>query len=253
MKKIAIYNHKGGVGKTTIGMMLADYLAYHEGSKVCVLDFDNPSYHFSSCREFDNSVLKNPVSALSAYLSQNPSVHEPYDVFKIQSNRYDRYDATEVYMTVLEMMKGDYDYLIYDFAGRYGLHEPISIIGANDLLDFVAIPTDTDNRNQKAAAQIGSLLRESSKAVLRVFWNRIAAEELAAKNNRLKAGEDEFRRLGFEMMETPIRDIRKFKRSADEHLFIRNTLCYPERYINLWCPELASLLEGFKTIIDGID
>ena len=39
MKTIAVHSHKGGVGKTTVALLLAKYAAV-SGRKVCVVDFD---------------------------------------------------------------------------------------------------------------------------------------------------------------------------------------------------------------------
>ena len=69
MKRISIYNEKGGSGKTTVGIMLASYLAYSCGRRVCVLDFDYPTFHFSQIRDQELEILRNPRSQLAQAMS----------------------------------------------------------------------------------------------------------------------------------------------------------------------------------------
>ena len=40
MKTVSIHSHKGGVGKTTLGLLLCKYYARFLGKKTCFIDFD---------------------------------------------------------------------------------------------------------------------------------------------------------------------------------------------------------------------
>lgn len=72
MVRVTIYNEKGGVGKTTITALLASYLAYAKGKRVCILDFDYPSYHFMEMRRSELSILKNPPWSRASPRSLRP-------------------------------------------------------------------------------------------------------------------------------------------------------------------------------------
>ena len=48
MKTVSFVNMKGGVGKTTVALNVADYLARVRGMKVAVLDVD-PQFNMTQC------------------------------------------------------------------------------------------------------------------------------------------------------------------------------------------------------------
>ncbi|MBR6414614.1 MAG: ParA family protein, partial [Bacteroidales bacterium] len=144
MVRASIYNEKGGVGKTTITAMLASYLSYVHGKSVCILDFDYPSYHFMELRREELAILKEPRSPLSLWLRNNPSPVEPYDVFSFPPGRGGVYAPREVFTYLQNVLSGGYDYVFYDFPGRFAPDEPVSYIAASGFLDFAGIPMDTD-------------------------------------------------------------------------------------------------------------
>ena len=131
MVRISIYNEKGGVGKTTMTAMLASYLAYAKGKSVCVLDFDYPSYHYLELRRSELSILNDPRSPLSIYMRVSPPAGEPYDIFSIPPGPGGIYRAKEVFDYLPSILSEGYDYVFYDFPGRFTQDEAVSFIAAN--------------------------------------------------------------------------------------------------------------------------
>lgn len=53
MRVITIFSEKGGIGKTTLSIMLVSFLAYEKKQKVFACDFDFPGYQMLNTREND--------------------------------------------------------------------------------------------------------------------------------------------------------------------------------------------------------
>ena len=247
MVRISIYNEKGGVGKTTMSYLLANYLAYAKGRSVCVLDFDAPSFHFNALRMEEQIILKNPGSQLAIWMRNNPSPVEPYDILKMPTNTSGFYTPEDVFPFIKSIT--DYDYVICDFPGRFTEDEPVAFLAANGLLDFVAIPTDTDSQSRKSALIVADAMKRQGVPCA-VYWNRVSVYEAHGNGQRFVKGSEPFRKIGVPVMAESVREIKKLSRDASEMLFVRSTMCFPIKYINHWSPSLIPFLEALVTRID---
>lgn len=250
MVRVSIYNEKGGVGKTTVTAMLASYLAYALGRSVCILDFDYPSYHFMELRRDELSILEDPGTPLALWLRNNPSPVEPYDIFSFPPGRGGTYHPREVFTYLQNILSGGYDYVFYDFPGRFTQDEPVSFIAANGFLDFVGIPMDTDAQSRRSALVVADAIHRQG-IPLALFWNRVSRSETKGDGARFLRGAAPFTDRGLDVMEERVRDIRKLSRDPSEMAFIRSTLCFPIRYVNKWSPAIIPFLSALKGRIDN--
>lgn len=250
MIRASIYNEKGGVGKTTMTAMLASYLAYGHGKGVCVLDFDYPSYHFMELRSGEMLILEDPRSPLSVWMENNPPSAGPYDIFRFPPGKGGVYRPEDVFPYLENILSGGYDYVFYDFPGRFTPEEPVSFLSANGYLDFIAIPMDTDTQSRRSALVVADAMKRQG-IPLSLFWNRVSVYEAKGTGERFRRGERPFAERGMDVMGEMVRDIRKFSRDSSEMAFIRSTLCFPGRYINMWSPAIIPFLEALKTRIDS--
>ena len=249
MVRVSIYNEKGGVGKTTISYLLAGYLAYARGRSVCVVDFDAPGFHFSEIRREEEAILRNPKSQLSIWLRNHPSANRPYDIYEAPYTTSGVFSPSEV-IAFLESLS-DYDVVILDFPGRFTEDEPVAVLAANGMLDYVAIPTDTDSQSRKSALVVADAMMRQG-VPCDVFWNRVTTHEAHGNGNRFIRGSEPFLKMGIPVMEKSVREVRKLSRDSSELQFVRSTLCFPTRYINYWSPSLIPFLDALVSRIDNL-
>ena len=251
MRRISIYNEKGGSGKTTVGILLASYLTYSCGKRVAILDFDSPTFHFSQVRDTELELMKNPRAQISLWLRNNETP-APYDIFRVPTTIAGSYDYDDIMEVILNTCDENYDYVFYDFPGRFSEEEPVALLAANGMIDFVAVPMDTDIQSRKSALIVCCALLDSGVPNI-AFWNRVTRGEYEGNGNRFKRGAAPFAEYGIPVMENAIREIKTFSRDSDELLFVRSTLCFPDKYIRQRCPFMFGFLEELKGIIDNSD
>lgn len=245
MRSFCIYNEKGGVGKTTVTCLEAGHLAYVLGKKVCVLDFDNPSYHLCDIREHEKELLDEPSSSISSFLRSNPGIPSEYHILPVPASEGGYYRAADVIPFVLDIAGMGYDYIMYDFPGRFNQDEAVSFLAANGLIDFVAIPMDRDIQSRRSALIIANAMQKSGVKCC-VFWNRVGK----TPERNLSYMEDPFIKHDIPIMEHGIRESRMLPRDSHQRLFFRSTLCFPSRYITLWSPSLIPFLEELTETIN---
>ena len=252
MVRLSIFNEKGGVGKTTLTALMASFLAYSKGKKVCVLDFDHPSYHLMNLRRSELEIAKDPRSPLASWLQSHPVGVEPYDIFSFPPGPGGKYSPFDIFTSLDNVFADDYDYFFFDFPGLFTEGEPVSLLAANGYIDYVAIPIDTDVQSRQSALVVAdALTREGIPLCL--FWNRVTLTEARGDGERFRRGAAPFYDFGFDVMQEKVRDIRKLSREPSEIAFIRSTLCFPERYVSKWSDSFIPFLEALKCRIDLCD
>ena len=231
MKTFSLFSPKGGCGKTTLTILFASYLHYKKGKSVKVNDYEATKYPCMRFREADQEALRQAGSPLYNYLKDR-DVLEPYPIECLgkEINTYEADDILKIARAVNEEIRQDkFDYLLLDFPGGYSRFTPISCLMHNHLLDGVYIPSSTEREERINAYEIGRHFLEEGQP-FRIVWNKLKKKYIE-KPSLLDMAEEEL--LGYDLTCSKVR-IKAYN---------KNTLCWPDRYVQMYCPELIDLFE----------
>lgn len=249
MKTFSFFTQKGGCGKTTLTILFAAYLRYKKGKTVKVIDYEANKFPNRNFREKDLMACQQEGTPLSNYLKGH-EVLEPYpiDVTGKEVNTYKAEDVLQLASAVNEQIREDkFDYLLLDFPAGYSRFTPVSCLVHNHLLDGVYIPTSTESQERLDAINLGHHFLEEGQP-FRIVWNRIK-KKFMENPDLLKPAEQQLLDLGLACSEVRIKDFNKAAEDPDVRCFVRNTLCWPERYVQMFCPELVDLFEEIITFL----
>lgn len=252
MRTFSFFNEKGGVGKSLHTVMFASYLAYKCGAKVLVVDFENPNPRLGPMREVELTMLDSPDSTLSRYFN---TYGRPDSFYMIQSPlsgknyAYTPKNAENLREAIWALISSKgFDYILFDFPGLLMPDSPAYDSCVHGQVDLVAVPFDTEPMTRKASLMTCSFMQNCNTDVVS-FWNNVTSAELSRKGF-LDVGEIVFNRMGVPVMPARIRQFAKARRDSSGSLFVRSTLCWPEKYIQMACPALVKLYEGLKERLD---
>lgn len=252
MKTFSFFNEKGGVGKSLHTIMFASYLCYSCGAKVMVVDFENPIPRLKPIRDKEIELMNDPSSPLARYLSSHgtPDVfYEIVSVFRDRKYLFTKENSAWLLEHTKKMLSEfGYDYVLFDFPGTLVEYSPSYDFIKNGLLDFVAVPFDTEPVTRKTAFYTCEFLKDCG-VTSAGFWNNVSNEEIS-RPNYLDLGEIIFSHYGLEVMEERIKSFTKARRDTSERNFIRSTVCWPDRYVELACPALKDLYSSLKSRLD---
>ncbi len=178
---VAVYNNKGGVGKTTTVINLAAVLTSHK-KKVLVVDFDpnqrdlTDSLNIKSGTQTLSNCLKDKKDVISLREAISPyaktfkgGITLSFDVIPaddtLATTEEDKLRNEFSFHSLrkkLEEVKSDYDYILIDTPPNWRLFSISSVYAA----DVVLIPTKHNNVRslQNAAVSIQQYILESQKA-----------------------------------------------------------------------------------------
>lgn len=252
VKTITVYNEKGGCGKTTATIFLSSWLA-SIGMRVLVLDFDKPTYHVASIREKESATLRMEKSPLVSYLrleglmTEPGSFRPPFQIRPMDADDCLRGDPERLFATLDAIPKDEYDYMICDFPGRFSDDEAVSFMCGSGYIDAMLIPVECDSQTVKSALVIADAARRA-RIRSAIFWNRTTQDEVQYRRiDRMNAV---FLAKGVSILPHGIKQIKKFSRDSNDRLFVRSTMCFPERYVRIWCPTLLDFLASAREFID---
>lgn len=170
-KVVSIGNQKGGVGKSTITSLVANYLHNnYPDIKIVVVDAD----------DYQNSLIQIR-SAEIAYNEQNNENYDSsglYDLFKIDSAAYPVQD---------ESLRNEYDLIFIDFPGNL---KQAGVTTTYNFIDHLFIPTgtsrmDLDSTLEFASYFMSEVMNERKKFGLQTtvhgFFNRVVKSSIEFK------------------------------------------------------------------------
>ncbi|GJL71931.1 MAG: chromosome partitioning protein ParA [Nitrosomonas sp.] len=185
-KSIAIYNNKGGVGKTTLSLFLSDFLSSitinKKKSKVLVMDFDpqascaNAVLGIEKVSEIINNSLTIPY-ILNAKLNQKKEIDISRFIFTREENnstetkktrlgnldvmvsepnlalsfdeKVSLKDSLKLARWMSNELAAEYDFIFVDLPGSISKVNKFSLVGAF-LADNYVIPTEPNRLNVNA-------------------------------------------------------------------------------------------------------
>lgn len=181
MKTIAIYHHKGGVGKTTIAVNLAAALR-RKGKRVLLVDIDAQAnstfatglikftseedddlkesnvYHLLQSGEFG---LISEISRKSRYFN-NPEIDvipSHIDLIEKQAELRDIVIAPTRLFKKLKQVKSEYDVAIVDAPPSMDLYAQAALIAA----DYLIIPSDLKPFSNQGLVSVSNFIKDRIK------------------------------------------------------------------------------------------
>ena len=131
---VAVCNQKGGVGKSTMTIMLAGYYHYLKGLNVAVIDCDYPQYSLVRMKERDMRTVENSDYFKQLLKSQYERIRKKaYTI--VGSKAENARDAAEKLMN-----NGNYDLIIVDLPGTVNSSGVINTIVNMDYVITPIIP-----------------------------------------------------------------------------------------------------------------
>lgn len=212
-KIICIGNQKGGVGKSTITSMLANYIQKHSNAKVLVVDADDLQQTLSKLRNKELEVMD-----------------QEDDVYNIESIYAADFESN------IKSWKANYDLIFVDVPGNLK-HAGVGTIYSNT--DFLFIPTSSSTFDISSTLEFISFVLEVLKPVNKELITY-------AFFNRVKPQTKDFKELYKSKDRFPIPFLENF---VPEHVNLQREASTVDTYENInsgeydkFCKEVISIL-----------
>lgn len=269
MKIISIYSSKGGVGKTTMSILLASWLKYEKGERVLAYDFESPESRMMDKRNADLTALKMNTPILTK-LCEGIKEYYPMAPVKGKSMGFTDKEIARIVDGLRMAKESGEGYIICDFPGRYQGKEPVVAIVKAGLIDLMAFPVQPEDQSitslfimKKILSEKGYFDKDSGKTAqdIMCFWNMISRNDKRGKQDIVAAYEDIFKAMNIPCAKTRINYVDTVKRSVTQPRFVTTTVCYPRLFMQQAFPPsqelgdgkpyIENLFEEIKARVDG--
>ena len=245
MVTFSFFSPKGGVGKTTLTLLFAAYAAYYLKLRVLVVDFESTA-RIQDFRDKDNLQAIKPGSPLHNYMKTR-EVQRAYSILSLGAESYSENDLRVITRQINRIVAEDkYDLLVLDFSALYSPSKPEAWLFSNQLVDLVYIPHNTDIQERQEAFRLGTLLQKEG-VPFRFLWYRLQDKLIKDPSKLIRVEEQMLQAYNMRYSAHRIRAFNKAMEAADIQCFVRNTLCWPDRYVKMCCPVLISLFDEILT------
>lgn len=170
---IAFSNQKGGVGKSTMTIVLASYLHYAKNLNVAVVDCDSPQYSLSNMRERDKQAVMKSDYFKQLMMAQWEKIEKK--AYPIISSTPEQ--ARETADKLIEESKEHYDLVIIDLPGTVKSQGVFRTI-VN--MDYVVTPITADRMVMQSSLSFSTTVLDFIKGKPEIplrniifFWTKM--------------------------------------------------------------------------------
>lgn len=169
MKTISFFSEKGGVGKTTFGIMYASWLKYKHGIKIGVIDFNNRILEYREREKLDRKDFLSPEILQNAWPIETASPKKIKETLKgiCAPNSYAVWTET----LIREGSMKDMDVVVLDFPGNLSGKEFLEL-SLHKLINLVVMPCDRDIQTIQSTIKMSSFLHTNRQPFC-AFMNQI--------------------------------------------------------------------------------
>ena len=224
---VAFSNQKGGVGKSTLTVLLASYLYYEKGIKVAIMDCDSPQHSLVGERNRElKTVSETEHLAVMAHELLTRTGLQPYAIMKIP--------LEETMFRVRQYLNGENDtqVLFLDLPGTMNNPNVLQIISN---CDYVFCPMAASKYDIESTLGYCQFIHDNiitsgygNLKKVQILWNKVDARE----RKDLYHEYDEFMEsIGLETMNTSMPLSVKFKKGLSvnpKQKVFRSTLFPPD-------------------------
>lgn len=191
-KIITVHTSKGGMGKSTLTVILASYLAYVANQRVIVFDCDPPQHSIMDLRDEEEASLATLTQAYDHLsLDELLAIGQPYtsanDQATFERYRYNRQQSIHEHYPIhplpfsalneldMDRVRDDFDYIFLDMGGQFNAGV-LRVLAETDVL---LVPFTTQQVDVAASIQyVGAIIDYVTRSQLpdyltiRCFWNK---------------------------------------------------------------------------------
>lgn len=225
---VAVSSQKGGVGKSTLTVLLASYLHFVKGYEVAVVDCDSPQHSLYLEREREIRDCEE-----SEFLRK-----QVFDIFqKTQKRAYPVLKSTlgEALATAQEYIDNTTipDFLFFDLPGTINNFDVVDILRN---VHYIFCPMTADKYALESGISFCNYINDvlittgnSAIRQLNVVWNMVDPRE---RTELYKVYDDFMAELGISVMQTRLPNSVRFRREGSRELkraVFRSTLIPPDK------------------------
>lgn len=210
---VAFATQKGGVGKSTITTLVANYIHNVKGHTVAVVDCDHPQHNIAGLRNKELELIDG-----SDYFKALACNHfrklgrKAFTV--IESNAADALDDAEAMLAGEEKSP---DFVFFDMPGTL---RSDGVLKTLSQMDYIFTPVSADRFVVESALQFVQLFNDNLLTTglaktrsISLFWTMVDGRE---KTNLYEVFEQVFAELGISFLSAKLPDSKRFRRDHSE-------------------------------------
>lgn len=211
---VAFATQKGGIGKSTITALVANYFHNVKGYNVAVIDCDEPQYNLADLRDEELELIKS-----SDYFKAQACEHfkklgkKSFSVTR--SNAVNALDDAE---TVLNETEIKLDFIFFDMPGTI---KNEGVMKTLSQMDYIFVPVSADRFVVESAMSFMQLFHDnfltqgwSVTKKLAFFWTMVDKRE---RTSLYDVYEGMFKSLDYSVLNTRLPDSKRFRRELSEN------------------------------------